>query len=145
MSFLIPPLSFLPLTPFQNVYIYPYLLSSLSAEQTMRSFWFLPLLLFLVAAPADSYAAPLSTAGFSPSKLCQVPYLKDFSPIKELCKRSSGSVQVKNPPGKAMSGGVMRFSGKYATAARWEAPVISSQWTPAYVVSVHVFSHCQAN
>lgn len=118
-----------PHSPLLFIFIPSTCFFFLSAEQDMRSLrLFLALPLAAAAPSADVLATPSSIL----SNLCQIPYLTDFYPVQEFCKRATRPIQVKNPKGKATSHGVVRYSGKYATATRWGPPVISSAWIAAY-------------
>ena len=97
----------------------------------MRSSWLLLVLPLVLAAPTpaiENYSISTILAS-----LCQITILQKFFPVKELCKRSVPPLRitVTNPVGLNTTAGVVRYSVKYATAGRWQSPVISTVWTPA--------------
>ncbi|KIJ53952.1 hypothetical protein M422DRAFT_201057 [Sphaerobolus stellatus SS14] len=97
----------------------------------MRSFWLL-LALPLVSAAPSSYVATATIQSII-TTVCNIPILKDFHVVSDFCAKqlSTPSITITNPIGYNTTGGVVRYSVKYAAAARWYAPVISTVWTPA--------------
>ncbi|KIJ44282.1 hypothetical protein M422DRAFT_47374 [Sphaerobolus stellatus SS14] len=98
----------------------------------MYSFWLFLVLPFVAAAPTASTVSTVTIQSII-TTVCDIPILKEFHVIQTFCTKqlSVPSISVSNPVGFNTTGGVVRYSVKYATAARWGAPAISTVWTPS--------------
>ncbi|KAF8517588.1 alpha/beta-hydrolase [Hysterangium stoloniferum] len=83
----------------------------------MRPTWLLIVLPLVVASPI-----PI------PSQVCDIPIIGRL-----LCQLflQIPSISVNNPIGQPVSQGVIRYAAKYASAVRWQPPVLSTKWTPS--------------